>query len=124
MLKSTQHRAEAAKLAVFLATDPAATELYTTKQFLFPTRTALLQSADWASQKFDFYGGQAVTEVFAKAAQSVPSFEWSPFQDFFYQSMSDEFGAWINGEGSMMDAFDRIQNAVVTFARDQGFTVA
>jgi multiple sugar transport system substrate-binding protein len=123
VLKTSPHQEAAAALAVFLCADPAATELYTTKQFLFPTRTALLQSAAWAAQPFEFYGGQAVNEVFAKAAGAVPEFEWSPFQDFLYQAMSDEVGAWLNGTGTMMDAFDRLQETVVRFAQDQGFTV-
>jgi multiple sugar transport system substrate-binding protein len=37
--------------------------------------------------------------------------------------MADEFGAWLNGTGTMMDAFDRLQETVVRFAQDQGFTV-
>lgn len=124
VMKSTQHLAEAAELAVWLTTDPAPTKMYTTKQFLFPATNALLTSPDFAGQKSDFYGGQAVNEVFAKSAAAVANYEWSPFQDFFYQSMSDEFGASLTGNGTLSDAFDRIQAAVVTFAQEQGFTVA
>ena len=72
----------------------------------------------------DFYGGQAVNEVFAKSANAVAPFEWSPFQSFLYQSMADEFGASLSGNGTLSDAFDRIQDAVVTYAKEQGFTVA
>ena len=61
--------------------------------------------------------------MFAKSANAVSDFEWSPFQDFFYQSMADEFGASISGKGTLSDAFDRIQDAVVTYAKEQGFTV-
>ena len=71
----------------------------------------------------DFYGGQAVNEVFAKSANAVLPFEWSPFQSVIYQSMSDEFGASLNGNGTLSDAFDRIQDAVVAYAKEQGFTV-
>ena len=72
----------------------------------------------------DFYGGQAVNEVFAKSSGAVLPFEWSPFQSFIYQSMSDEFGASLGGGGgTLADAFDRIQDAVVTYAKEQGFTV-
>ena len=124
VMKATQHLPEAAELAIWLTTNPEATKLYTTKQFLFPCTTALLTSADFAGQKMDFYGGQAVNEVFAKSAAAVSNFEWSPFQDFLYQSMEDEFGASLNGNGTLSDAFDRIQAAVVTFAQEQGFTVA
>jgi multiple sugar transport system substrate-binding protein len=41
VMKATQHLPEAAELAVWLTTNPEATKLYTTKQFLFPCTTAL-----------------------------------------------------------------------------------
>jgi multiple sugar transport system substrate-binding protein len=62
--------------------------------------------------------------VFAKSANAVLPFEWSPFQGFMFQSMADEFGASLTGNGTLSDAFDRIQDAVVTYAEEQGFTVA
>ena len=124
VMKATQHRPEAAEFAVWLTTDPAPTKLFTTKQFLFPTQNAILKSPEFAGLKSDFYGGQPVNEVFAKSANAVDvAFEWSPFQDFIYQAMSDEFGAAIGGKGTLADAFDRIQVSVVKFALDQGFTV-
>ena len=124
VMKSTQHPAEAAELAIWLTTNIEAATLYTTKQFLFPTLTSILESPEFAGQQNPFYGGQAVNEVFAKSASAIDlNFEWSPFQDYFYQSMTDEFGAALSGSGSLADAFDRIQDSVVTFAQDQGFTV-
>jgi multiple sugar transport system substrate-binding protein len=124
VMKATQHPAEAAELAIWLTTDPEATKLYTTKQFLFPTLTSILESPEFAGQEYPFYGGQPVNEVFVKSAKAIDlNFEWSPFQDFFYQAMADEFGAAISGSGTLADAFDRIQAAVVTFAEEQGFTV-
>jgi multiple sugar transport system substrate-binding protein len=65
-----------------------------------------------------------VNEVFAKSSNAVLPFEWSPFQSFMFQSMADEFGASLNGNGTLSDAFDRIQDVVVTYAQEQGFTVA
>ncbi len=124
VMKSTQHLPEAAEVAIWLCTDPEATKLYTTKQFFFPCTNALLSSPEWAGNQMDFYGGQAVNEVFAKSANAVAPFEWSPFQSFLYQSMADEFGASLGGNGTLSDAFDRIQDAVVTYAKEQGFTVA
>jgi len=124
VMKTTQHLPEAAEVAIWLNTDPAPTKLYTTKQNFFPCTNALLSSPEWAGAKPEFFGGQEVNKVFAKSAAAVSTFEWSPFQDFLYQSMADEFGASIGGKGTLSDAFDRIQDAVVTYAKDQGFTVA
>lgn len=113
----------AALFATWVNTDPEATRLYTTQQFLFPTRSALLSDPAWVDQTFEFYGGQPVNQVFAKSANAVPPFQWSPFQDFLYQSMADELGAAVNGEGTLAEAFDRIQASVVAYATEQGFTV-
>ena len=78
VMKATQHLPEAAELAIWLTTNPEATKLYTTKQFLFPCTTALLTSAEFAGQKMDFYGGQAVNKVFAKSADAVRPFQVDP----------------------------------------------
>ena len=74
-------------------------------------------------QQNGFLRRPAVNEVFAKSSNAVTPFEWSPFQSFLYQSMADEFGASLTGKGTLSDAFDRIQAAVVTYAKEQGFTV-
>jgi multiple sugar transport system substrate-binding protein len=124
VMKTTEHLPEAAEAAIWLCTDPEATKLYTTKQFFFPAPSALLSSPEWAGDKMEFYGGQEVNKVFAKSANAVLPFEWSPFQSVIYQTMADEFGASINGNGTLSDAFDRIQDAVVAYAQEQGFTVA
>ena len=124
VMKTTQHPAEAAELATWLTTDPEVTKLYTTKQFLFPTLTEILESEEFARHRSEFYGNQAVNEVFVKSSKAVDlDFEWSPFQEFFYQSMSDELGASLGGKGTLGDAFDRIQASVTAYAEEQGFTV-
>ena len=125
VMKPTQHLPEAAELAIWLTTNPEATKLYTTKQFLFPMH---LRSADRAPISPDTRWTSTAARRSTKCSPnrrrpSVSNFEWSPFQDFLYQSMEDEFGASLNGNGTLSDAFDRIQAAVVTFAQEQGFTV-
>jgi multiple sugar transport system substrate-binding protein len=104
--------------------DPQATSLYTTKQFLFPVLKSLLESPEFVGQKFDFYGGQAVNEVFVKAAGQVDTgFQWSPFQDFVYTTMNDEFGKAVSGKQSLPDALRATQQKATDYARSQGFTI-
>jgi multiple sugar transport system substrate-binding protein len=124
VLTGTQHPKEAAELAIWLTTNKEATTLYTTKQFLFPVVGALLDSPDFASKPFDFYGGQPVNQVFVESAKAVDaSFQWSPFQDYVNQTMGDELGAAAGGKGTLAEAFDRLQDTFAQYARDQGFTV-
>lgn len=122
--KQTEHPEQAAELAMWLMHDPEATELYTTKQFLFPVLKDLLSSPDFVDQTFDFYGGQAVNGIFAEAAGQVDTgFQWSPFQDFVYSTMNDEFGKAVTGEQSLPDALRAVQTKTTEYAQSQGFTV-
>jgi multiple sugar transport system substrate-binding protein len=122
--KQTEHPAEAAELAMWLMHDPQATRQYTTKQFLFPVLKNLLTSPEFADQKFDFYGGQQVNQIFGAAATQVDvSFQWSPFQDFVYSTMNDEVGKAMTGEQSLSDAMKAVQRKTSDYAKQQGFTV-
>lgn len=123
--KQTKHPAEAAELAIWLMHDPQATKLYTTKQFLFPVLKSLLASPEFVDQKFDFYGGQAVNQIFGPAASQVDvSFQWSPFQDFVYSTMNDEVGKAMTGQQSLPDALRAVQRKTTDYAKQQGFAVA
>jgi multiple sugar transport system substrate-binding protein len=122
--KQSKHPKEAAELAIWLMHDPQATKLYTTKQFLFPVLKNQLESPEFMGQKFDFYGDQAVNEVFVKAAGQVDTgFQWSPFQDFVYTTMNDEFGRAVSGKQSLPDALSATQRKATDYARSQGFTI-
>jgi multiple sugar transport system substrate-binding protein len=124
VLSSSRRLKEAAELAIWLTTNPQATSLYATKQFLFPVVNALLDSPEFANKPFDFYGGQPVNQVFVQSAKAVdPSFQWSPFQDYVNQTMGDELGAAASGKGTLVQAFDRLQDNFVRYAQDQGFAV-
>jgi multiple sugar transport system substrate-binding protein len=124
VIANTPHPKEAAELAIWLTTDKEPTTLYTTQQFLFPVLNELLDSPAFADRPFEFYGGQAVNQIFVESAKNVdPSFQWSPFQDYVNQTMGDELGAAASGKGTLAEAFDRLQDQFVQYATDQGFTV-
>ena len=85
---------------------------------------ALVADKDLMGTKYDFYGGQAVNEVFATAASQVdPSFEFAPFQDYVNTQLQDELTAAIAGKGKLPDALDKVQKTIVAYAADQGYTV-
>ena len=83
----------------------------------WPTRRSL-------DHKYDFYGGQPVNQIFAESSSHVdPSFEFAPFQDYVNIHIQDEIAAAIGGNGTIAEAFDRVQDAIVEYATDQGYTV-
>ncbi len=75
--------------------------------------------------KYDFYGGQAVNEIFATAENEVdPSFQFAPFQDYVNSQLQDALAAALAGKGTLTAAFDAVQYTIVGYAGDQGYTVA
>jgi multiple sugar transport system substrate-binding protein len=121
----SENAEEAAQLAMWLTHDPKPTELYTTKQFLFPVLNDLLDSPDFKNRKFDFYGGQAVNSVFVEASNNVDKgFEWSPFQDYVYAQMEEQFGAAATGDTEFSQVPVTLQEKVTNYAKQQGFKVS
>ena len=121
----SENAEEAAQLAIWLTHDPKPTELYTTKQFLFPVLNDLLDSPEFRNRKFDFYGGQAVNSVFVEASNNVnKGFEWSPFQDYVYTQMVEQFGAAATGDTEFSQVPVNLQDKVTSYAKQQGFKVS
>jgi multiple sugar transport system substrate-binding protein len=123
-MTTTPHLKEATQFAVFMGSDPEAAKLWNTEQFLFPVIKDVLNDPDIVNHTYDFYGGQAVNQIFAAAEAEVnPTFEFAPFQDYVNQVLNDEIAASLGGKGTIADALDRAQTTVVGYATDQGFTV-
>jgi multiple sugar transport system substrate-binding protein len=115
---------EAAELAMWLTHDPEPTKAYTTKQFLFPVLKDLLNSAEFKNDKSEFYGGQAVNSVFVEASKNVDlGFEWSPFQDYVYTQMTEQYGAAVTGDVAFTQVPDNLQDNISSYAKQQGFKV-
>lgn len=123
-IKTTQHPQEVATFAAFMATDPVGAKMWNTEQYLFPVLKGLLEDEALMGTPYEFYGGQAVNEVFVKSASAVaPGFQFSPFHSFYEGQQNDFVAAALAGQGTLSDAFDKLQEAVVTYANEQGYTV-
>lgn len=124
LLKQSPHQAEAAKLAIWLLHSRQSTLQFATEQYLFPTSLALLDNQKFLDTPYPFYGNQPVNQVFAASAHEVnPDFQWSPFQEYVQTQMATELGGAANGRGTLDQAFDRLQKRIVSYAKEQGFTV-
>ena len=124
VLKTSENPIVAAEFAKWLNTDATATEQLATEQFLFPVRTAVLESSAFADQESEFYGGQKVNQTFAEISATVDTnFAWLPFHDFVASSFNDTIGKAISEKGDLSAGLDAWQDAIVTYATEQGFTV-
>ncbi|MBX5457916.1 MAG: sugar ABC transporter substrate-binding protein [Thermogemmatispora sp.] len=118
-----QHPAEAAEFVKWLNTNPESVKILTQKLYLFPSQKSALQDPSFDTAN-SFYGGQQVNRIFVESAQQVnTSFQWSPFQDYVFSQLQNQLATAVNGKISFEQAMHNTQNAVVTYARSQGFTV-
>ena len=51
------------------------------------------------------------------------NFQWSPFQDYVYTQMSDVLSAAVLGKTSYTQAMQTLQSTLVSYAKQEGFTV-
>jgi multiple sugar transport system substrate-binding protein len=124
VITGTKNPIAAAKFAEFLNTDPATTKLFNTKQSFFPATKALLADPEFTGQKSDFYAGQQVNKVYADASATVnTSFQWPPFLDQSVSDWTDTVGKGLANRTDLSAASDAWEKALVTYAKDQGFTV-
>jgi multiple sugar transport system substrate-binding protein len=118
------HPQEAADLAVWINTNRASTLMKAQKQAEFPAIKNLLTDPVLTQQPWPFFGGQKIYSVFGPAAAQVDvSFQWSPFQDYVYTQLSNVLSAAVQGKTSYTQAMLTLQSTLVTYAKQQGFTV-
>ncbi len=124
VLANTDAPIAASEFAKWLNTNAESTEMFANEQFLFPTRTEILESPEFTSDELEFYGGQRVNEVFAEISATVDSdFQWLPIADYVFGSFNETIGAAIAERGDLLAGLDEWQADVVEYATAQGFTV-
>ncbi|WP_181800569.1 hypothetical protein [Streptomyces ipomoeae] len=58
------------------------------------------------------------------AANGIGSFDWSPFQDYAYNTDTSEVGKALQGQTSWSSVSDNVQQQVTSYATKQGFKVS
>jgi multiple sugar transport system substrate-binding protein len=121
----TKHPKEATEVARELfGTSEAAWKIGIDQAYLFPLVTPILNGSYFQDKKYDFFGGQQVNKVFGPAANGIQKFDWSPFQDFAYNTDTTEVGKALQGQTSWSSVNDNVQQQVTSYASKQGFKVS
>ena len=122
--RSSKHKAEAAKFAVWMNTDPAATTTLVKESGIYPAARdaqngpALKQPPAFFEQQESFY-------VDAKAiAETAAPFVWGPNVNVTYSTYKDAFGKAIAQRSPFGGAVDAMQEATVADMRKSGFKLA
>ncbi|KUN62046.1 hypothetical protein AQJ46_32475 [Streptomyces canus] len=121
----TQHPKEATEVARELfGTSDAAWKIGIDQAYLFPLATPTLNSEYFKDKKYDFFGGQQINKVFVPAANGIGAFDWSPFQDFAYNTDTSEVGKALQGQTAWSAVNDNVQDQITSYAAKQGFKVS
>ncbi len=114
----------AAKVAFGLYADEASLTDGWTNQVIFPQNLNALQDPAFLELESEFFDGQqANKEVYVPAAQAYGGFTYSPIGQYYFTSFTEQLAAINSGSISGSDAADQLQDVVVRYAEEQGFTI-
>ena len=113
VLKGSDHPYEAAQFALWLNTDPEALTALNQGANLYPATKEGLKLPVLA-EGVEFYGDQAIYDVFAEAAaQTNPDFVWGPTMTQTYADVADGFGGVLGGSGTLAEALKTGQSKTI-----------
>ncbi|GIG30727.1 sugar ABC transporter substrate-binding protein [Cellulomonas marina] len=95
------------------------------KGALFPLWKPILESDYFRDLEYPFFGGQQINkDVFLDAAAGYEGFTFSPFQNYAYDQQTTVLFDMVENGTSAGDALDTLQETLVTYGKEQGFTVS
>ena len=114
----------AAKVAFGFYADDASLAEGWQNQIIFPLNNNVLTDPAFIDAEVAFFGGQqANKEVYVPAAEAYKGMTYTPIGQFFYTEFTTQIAAINDGSATPSDAADALQDALVAYATEQGFTV-
>jgi multiple sugar transport system substrate-binding protein len=90
----------------------------------FPSTTNQLKSQDFLDAAPEYFGGQKINEVLAKAADSVVTgWQYLPFQVYGNSIFGDTVGQAYANKSDLNSGLQKWQDALVQYGNAQGFSV-
>ncbi|GAA1059208.1 ABC transporter substrate-binding protein [Agromyces bracchium] len=124
VFKGTDHLYESAKFALWLNTSDEALTILNEQAAIYPATKAGLELPT-LTEGVEFYGGQAIYDVFAEASAQVnPDFVWGPTMTQTYADVSDGFKAAASGSSTLMEALEKGQQSTIDALEAQSIPVA
>ena len=114
----------AAKVAVGLyADEPSLTDGWKT-QTIFPLNKDVLTSDAFVNNEVEFFGGQTANkDIYIPAADAYSGTTYSPFSVYYYAQLQAQLVKIAAGDVGGSQAATDLQDIIVKYAQEQGFTV-
>jgi multiple sugar transport system substrate-binding protein len=123
VFKGSEHLYEATKFALWLNTSEEALTILNEEANLYPA-TKEGASLPVLKEGVEFYGGQAIYDVFAEASSQVdPDFVWGPTMTQVYNDVSDGLKAAASGQGTVPEALESAEESTVQELEAQAIPV-
>ena len=114
----------AAKVAFGVYADDASLEDGWRNQIIFPLNLKVLEDPAFQDYEVPFFDGQqANKEVYVPAANAYTGMTYTPIGQYYYSAFTEQIAAINEGSVSGSEAADALQEDVVAYATEQGFTV-
>ena len=114
----------AAKVAFGVYADQASLDQGWQDQIIFPLNVDVLEDPAFQDYEVPFFSGQqANKEVYVPAANAYKGMVYTPLQQFYYSTLTEQIQNINDGSATGSEAADALQEAVVAYAEEQGFTV-
>jgi multiple sugar transport system substrate-binding protein len=121
----SKHPAQAAEFAEWLNGTTASWDITkTSPSLLFPTYVPLLNDPSFKDLNIPLSGTSDPNVAFTAAAPKITADQWPPFMTEALNEASTVFAGVQNGKETLPAAFTAFQNALVSYAKAQGFTVS
>lgn len=93
-------------------------------QGAFPATVADLESEEFRSAEFDYFGGQRANEVFAESSDNVvEGWSYLPYQPYANSLFNDTVGQAYVSSTTLAEGLADWQEATLRYGEEQGFTL-
>jgi len=114
----------AAQVAFGVYADQASLDDGWQNQIIFPLNVEVLESEEFLNYEVPFFDGQqANKEVYVPAANAYEGMTYTPIGQYYYSQLTEQIARINDGSATGSEAADALQEAVVAYAEEQGFTV-
>lgn len=120
--KQSQHPVETEAFIRWLTmTEESVKMLYA--QGNFPTFKPVLMSDEVQNQEWEFFGGQQLAQIFLQSGEGITAVDPGPFADVAQAKQIEAVGLALQNQTTLPAAMAQMQEDLVAYAKDQGYTV-